>query len=122
TRGPCFDPQPIRSTASFGERLSQERTRTTLSGSVKAELQELVCRQSLLHPVQYDPGNFIDRQVAGIQQSGVPGSTQGSDRALRIPPVAILDVLRKGGKANINTLVFQLLITPACALLGTGGK
>jgi hypothetical protein len=38
--------------------------------------------QTILHPGKHCPGDFIYRQVAGIQQSSIFSSTQGGDRSL----------------------------------------
>ena len=68
-------------------------------------------------PVEHCLRYCLDGLARGIQNPGILCRPQRCYRSLGIPPVTVLYVPRKGGKANINTLVFQLLMPPACTLL-----
>ena len=68
-------------------------------------------------PAQHPVCHSFDGLARGIQNPGVLCRPQRRDRSLGIPPVTVLYVPRKGGKANINTLVIQLLMSPQSTFL-----
>src|ERR1700753_345513 len=61
-------------------------------------------------------------QAGRIDHFGIGRGLQWGYRAGRIPQVPLGDLARKGGKANIRPLVFQLLIAAQSPLVGAGGK
>src|SRR5579864_8509161 len=63
----------------------------------------------------------VDGQTRRVDQFGFGRGLQWSDRAGRIPLVPLGDLARKGGKANIGPLVFQLLIATQ-RTLGSAGR
>lgn len=73
-------------------------------------------------PIEHCLRDSIHRPTRRIQNSGILGRHQRCDRALGIPPVAILYVPRKGRETNIYTLLLQLLMAPFCPLPGGRGK
>ena len=54
----------------------------------------------------------------GVHDHGVVGGPQRRDRAACIAPVTLGDLQRKGGEVSIESLVFQLVITPPGPLFG----
>src|SRR5262249_54837144 len=71
---------------------------------------------------QHAVDDRIDRLTCRVDHCGIGRGLERSDRTSRIPQVPLGDLARKGGKANIEPLVFQLLITAQGAFFGAGGE
>ena len=77
--------------------------------------------QSALRAQRENPlDHLLDRQIGGVDDHGVGRRLQWGDRTGRIPQVPLGYLARKGGKANIRPLVFQLLIAPLSSCGGAG--
>src|SRR5882757_3412890 len=66
--------------------------------------------------------DLVNAEAGRIDHFGIGRGLQGCDRAGRVPLVTLGDLARKGGKANIGPLVFQLLIAAQSTLIGAGSK
>src|SRR5215831_9913070 len=72
----------------------------------------------LQHPLHH----LLDRKAGRVDDTGVGRGLQRGDLTGLIPQIPLGYLARKGGKANIRTLVFQLLMSPQSPLLGGGGQ
>src|ERR1700730_2472032 len=66
--------------------------------------------------------DLLYREARRIDHFSIGRGLQWGNRTGRIPQVPLGDLARKGGKANIRPLVFQLLIAAKSPLIGAGGK
>src|SRR5215472_17322713 len=68
------------------------------------------------HPLHH----LIDRKAGRVDDTGVGRGLQRGDLTGPIPEIPLGYLARKGRKANIGTLVFQLLMAPEGPFLGGG--
>src|ERR1700704_3100284 len=66
--------------------------------------------------------DLLYREACRIDHFGIGRGLQWGNRTGRIPVVPLGDLARKGGKANIRPLVFQLLIAAKGPLVGGCGE
>src|ERR1700733_5773037 len=66
--------------------------------------------------------DLLYREARRIDHFRIRRGLQWGNRTGRIPQVPLGDLARKGGKANIRPLVFQLLIAAKSPLFGAGGQ
>src|SRR5882757_9063408 len=66
--------------------------------------------------------DLLYREARRIDHFSIGRGLQWGNRTGRIPQVPLGDLARKGGKANIRPLVFQLLIAAQSPLVGACGE
>src|SRR5882757_346104 len=66
--------------------------------------------------------DLLYREARRIDHFSIGRGLQWGNRTGRIPQVPLGDLARKGGKANIRPLVFQLLIAAKSPLAGGRGE
>src|SRR5262245_53060266 len=71
---------------------------------------------------QHAIDDLLYRESGRIDHRGIGRGFEGTDRTGRIPQIPLGYLPRKGGKANIGPLVFQLLMAPQGSFSGARGE